>query len=466
MKAATDSRDNAARLRPVVQYALLAGPLLSMLDSSIVNVAVAPIAARLHANLPTVGWTISGYLLAMGVGLTATASLARRFGTLPIYRAALVGFTLSSVACAIAPTVGALIGARVCQGLTGAALVPLAMSMLLGSGSTTRSMSPAAGILLFLGPALGPSVGGALIGAAGWRAIFLINVPIAVAAIVASLRIPPALAPGRTAGARFDPVGLMLLGTGLTLLLYGTGQGGSHGWAAAGTWTPIVLGIVLLTAYGAWARRSTHPALDLEVAQHSTSMLALLLCAVASVVTFAAVFLLPVFLQTAQHHSALAAGMALLPQGVVTGVSTVAGQRILTRITVRTTVIAGFAVLVAATAALFAIDTHTPIWITAALLAARSASIGLVITPLLTVMLKPLNTDQLADANTLFNICQRIAASLGVGVFAGWYTTVATYHGPVTALHQTALGLTALAALGATIALALPSTRNTALTHR
>src|SRR5579863_5701594 len=162
----------APRLGPLVQYALLAGPLLSMLDSSIVNVAVEPIARELHAGLTTVQWTVSGYLLALGAGLAGTAYLARRFGTLPVYRASVAAFTLASALCALAPDVTLLVAARVLQGLVAAPLVPLAMSMLLG-GQGARSISPLAGVMLFLGPALGPTVGGVLIGAAGWRSIFL-----------------------------------------------------------------------------------------------------------------------------------------------------------------------------------------------------------------------------------------------------------------------------------------------------
>jgi EmrB/QacA subfamily drug resistance transporter len=454
------------RLGPVVQYALLAGPLLSMVDSSIVNVAVEPIARQLHASLTTVQWAISGYLLAMGTGLAATSYLARRFGTLPVYRASLIAFTLASAACAAAPTVGTLLAARVVQGLAGAPLVPLAMSMLLGSGDTTRSMSPLAGILLFLGPALGPSVGGGLIGTAGWRAIFLINVPIGALAALSAVRIPTALAPGRQARTGLDLPGLLLLSGGLTLLLLGTGQGGLHGWSTAATWVPLTAGALLLAGYTAWAARREHPALDLSLARYRTSLLALLLCAAASVVTYAAVFLLPVFVQSVQGHSALATGLAMLPQGIITGISTVLGQRVLTRVSVRTTVLAGFTVLTVASLGLLAIDAHTPLAVTAAILAARAASIGLVITPLLTVLLRPLQSGQLADANTLFNIWQRIAGSLGVGLIAALFTAQTRHRGPIAALHTTGLTITAIAAVAALAAVLLPAIRNTAIADR
>jgi MFS family permease len=147
-----------------VQYALLAGPLLSMVDSSIVNVAAEPIARALHAPLTTVQWTVSGYLLGLGTGLAGTAYLARRYGTVPVYRVSLAAFTAASALCALSPGIGALIAFRVVQGLVAAPLVPLAMSMLLGKGGRARSISVTAGIMLFAAPALGPTVGGALSG--------------------------------------------------------------------------------------------------------------------------------------------------------------------------------------------------------------------------------------------------------------------------------------------------------------
>lgn len=454
---ATAQAAGPRRLTIAVQYALLAGPLLAMLDSSIVNVAIAPIARELRASLPTAQWTVSGYLLALGTGLAATAYLARRFGTLPVYRASVIAFTVASLACAAAPSVTVLIAARVVQGLVAAPMVPLAMSMLLGGGGGARRMSPLAGMMLFLGPALGPTVGGALIAAAGWRSIFLINAPVGIAAALTISAIPADLAPGRDPGARFDLPGLVLLAAGLTGLLLGTSQGGTHGWGAAVTWGPLLAGAALLAGYAGWAARAAQPALDLSLASQRVPALSLLLCALASVVTFAAVFLLPVFVQRVQGHSALAAGLVMAPQGVITGLSTAFGPRILHRISVRATVLIGFAVLAAASLGLLAISAQTPLAVTATVLACRSASIGLVITPLLTVLTQPLNRSQLGDANTLFNVWQRIAGSFGIGLIAALYSELARSDGPVSALHSMGILIAAISAGGVAVAALLPA---------
>jgi EmrB/QacA subfamily drug resistance transporter len=455
----------ARRFGPIVQYALLAGPLLSMLDSSIVNVAVAPIGRELHASLPAVQWAVSGYLLALGTGLAATSYLARRFGTLPLYTASITAFTLASASCAAAPTISVLIISRVVQGLVAAPMVPLAMSMLLGGGAR-RSMSPVAGMLLFLGPALGPTAGGALIGAGGWRTIFLINVPLGLAAALFARAIPARLAPGRIAGTRLDLPGLGLLAGGLALVLFAATEGGENGWTSNECWIPLAVGAALLAGYAGWSAGIEHPALDLSLARRATCALSLTLCALASVVTFAVVFLLPVFMQEVQRHSALATGLTLAPQGVITGVSMALGQGVLKRFSVRGTVLTGFALLAAASLALLAITAATPLPLTATLLAARAVSIGLVISPLLAVVTDPLDTVELGDANTLFSIWQRIAGSFGVGLISALYASRSRTHGPVAALHLTGIVVTAVSAAGVLGAAFLPSLRNKGLTGR
>jgi predicted MFS family arabinose efflux permease len=184
------------------------------------------------------------------------------------------------------------------------------------------------------------------------------------------------------------------------------------------------------------------------------------LCVLASVVTWAAIFLLPVFVESVQGRSALAAGLAMLPQGVITGVSAALGPRLLTRFTVRATVLAGFTILAAASLGVLLIGAGTPLWLTAAILATRSVSIGLVITPLLQAVTGPLAPAQMGDASTLFNVWQRIAGSLGISLIASLYAAHAASDGPVAALHQAGVVIAALAATGALAALALPGKRN------
>jgi hypothetical protein len=164
-----------------------------------------------------------------------------------------------------------------------------------------------------------------------------------------------------------------------------------------------------------------------------------------------------------ERWGALAAGLTLLPQGLITGLSTVLAPRLLTGLTVRVTVLAGFAVLASASLGLLLVGAATPLWLIAVILACRSVSIGLVINPLLQALTEPLRPDQLGDANTLFNTWQRIAGSFGIGLVAALYAAEAGAHGPVPALHLTGVVLALIAAVGTVAALSLPALPNSAL---
>jgi EmrB/QacA subfamily drug resistance transporter len=456
---ATGTATDKAQTRGPARLGVLVGPLLTMIDSSIVTVATPDIARELRAPLSTTQWVVSGYLLALAAGLTTTSYLARRFGTMRVYRAALAGFLLASAACAAVPGIGALIAARACQGLLGAPLVPLAMSLLLGRQGAARRIPVSAGVLFFVAPAIGPSFGGLLIAAGGWRWIFLINVPVGVLGLLGQRGLPAAPA---APGARFDPIGLALLSVGLVGTLYGASRGTVDGWSTPAAVTGLAAGGMLLLAYAVWGLRVAHAAVDLTLLRHGRSALALGLSVLSSVVAFAAVFLLPVFTQTVQHHSAFATGLALLPQGLITGIGTALGQRIGRRIGVRALVCSGFLVLAVASAGLLVLTRSTPLWVTAAILSGRAAAIGLGITPLLSVMLEPLGDDRIADGNTLFNIAQRLGGSLGVGVLGSLLAARAARVGPVAGFHQIGVLLAVLALVAAALAALLPDRKSLA----
>jgi EmrB/QacA subfamily drug resistance transporter len=411
------------RLGLLAQIGLLAGPFLSMVDSNVVNVALPDIARALHSPLATAQWVVSGYLLALAAVLAASAYLAKRHGTRRVYRAALVGFTAASVLCALAPSIETLIALRALQGGLGAPLVPLAMNLLLGGRGAARRMPPTAGMLLFLAPALGPTLGGLLLPVAGWPAIFLINLPVGLLGYLGMWRVPADPADHGDPTVRFDPFGLVLLATGLTAALYGATEGPLEGWTADRVWPFLVGGAGLLTGYVAWAIRRPHPALDVKLLRRGRTALAVGLSSLAAVVMFVMLFLIPIFLQTVQGASPLTAGLTLLPQGLMTGVGTVLGEKLPGRVGLRSSVVVGMAILAASTAALLVVGATTPAAVTAAILIGRGLALGLTIQPLLHAMVGGLTSAEVADANTLFNVAQRLAGSVGISLLATFFQT-------------------------------------------
>lgn len=452
----------AAPLGRAARIGLLVGPVLSMLDSSIVNVAVPSITSDLHTTVDEVQWVVSGYLLALAVGLAATAYFSRRYGTLRVYTVSMIGFTAASAVCALAPNVEVLTLVRVVQGLAGAPLVPLALSILLGRHGVGGggSIPISAALTLFLAPALGPSLGGLVVGAGGWRWIFLVNLPIGLAGLLLLRAIPRNVGVDADRTARFDPLGLGLLAGGLVCVVLGSTEGAARGWERAPAWAMVAAGAALLVAYSRWAGHRDQPAVNLKMAGHGRSRLALILQTLCSVISFGTIFTIPIFTQQVQGHSAFATGLALVPQGIVMGLGTYAGQKLSSRVSLRFLVVSGFVVLTLTSAFFIVLDPQVPLWAIATLLAGRAIAIGFVTTPLLTALLAPLPERELADGNTLFNITQRIGGAAGVSIL-GSLIGGATHTELIDSFHTLGIVLTVAAATGAVLAIALgPSNRN------
>lgn len=447
---------SASPLGAVARYALLIGPLLSMIDSSIVNVAVPDIATELKASLDNVQWVVSGYLLALGVSLALTAYLAKRFGTLRVYTVSMILFVIVSAACAAAPNIESLIAFRALQGFVGAPLVPLALSILLGKDGIGGGKIPiSAALTLFLAPALGPTIGGLLIGAGGWRWIFLVNIPVGIIGLLLMLRVPRHIGAQADATTRFDPIGFVLLGVGLTAALLGATEGTSQGWDSPLAWGPLAGGLVLLVLYTLWALRRAHPAVNVGMIRHKNSAIALVLQVFCSVVAFGTVFLIPVFTQSVQGYSAVETGIALLPQGIIMGLGTFVGQKLSGIVPLKVLVVAGFAALAVSSVYLLFIEQDTPLWLTATALSVRAIAIGFVTTPLLVAMLAPLPEEELADGNTLFNITQRLGGSIGVSILGSLVAGGTTLAATIDSFHLVGWILIAIAVVSAILSLFL-----------
>lgn len=434
----------------VAQVGLLAGPFLTMVDSSVVNVAVSDISRDLHTPLSSTQWVLSVYLLALAVVLAATAYLPKRFGTHRVYLISLMGFTATSALCAASPNLQVLIAARVLQGALGAPLVPLAMGMLLGEEGASKEMPPVAGMLLFLAPAIGPTLGGILIPLAGWQSIFLINVPLGIVALYSVWHMPRGWGQLPDSSVRFDFVGFLLVATGLGLAIYGASEGPQRGWTASSVWPYWAVGLALILVYVAWALRHSHPAINIKLLFRPQAALAIVLSVLTSIVLFVAIFLIPVFVQQIQGHSALVAGLAMLPQGIVTGIATVFGDRLAIQRGVRFATVTGMLVLIAGTAALLRVDEFTPVWVIAAILCARGLALGLVIQPLLNIILGGLSQSEVADGNTLFNVAERLGGSFGISLIATYFAIRERLHIEST-LHNLGIGSKTLGTVGSSL---------------
>lgn len=298
-------------------FATVLGSGVVGIDATAVNVATPAIGADFDAGLSSLQWTINAYTLALAGLLLLGGSLGDRFGRRRVFVIGVIWFAAASLLCAIAPSVEALIAARALQGVGGALLTPGSLAIIQTSfhrddrGAAIGAWSGLGGVAI----AIGPLLGGYLVDAVSWRLIFLLNLPVAAAVIVVTLRhVPETRDPAQ---ARLDPLGAVLAAVGLAGVTYALIEGSGAGWSDPAILVTLVGGIVALVAFAIAERVSRHPMLPLEIFRSMQFTAANLVTFVVYAALSGAIFLLAIQLQAVLGYTALETGFALTPITVV-----------------------------------------------------------------------------------------------------------------------------------------------------
>ncbi|MDQ6817752.1 MAG: DHA2 family efflux MFS transporter permease subunit, partial [Actinomycetota bacterium] len=254
-----------------ISAVVIVGSIMSILDTTIVNVALATLGHELHSTIAQIQWVVTGYMLALAAVIPVTGWGARRFGAKQVYLVSLVLFTAGSALCGLATSTTELILFRVLQGVGGGMILPIGQLMMAeaaGPKRMGRVMSIVA-VPAMLAPILGPTLGGLIVDNASWRWIFYVNLPIGLIAVVAALRILPTVKRGPVEGLDFRGLGLMA--TGLPLLTYALAEIGTTGsFTAAKVLVPGALAAGLIALFVIHALRVAHPLLDLRLYRRPT----------------------------------------------------------------------------------------------------------------------------------------------------------------------------------------------------
>ncbi|MGH2859646.1 MAG: DHA2 family efflux MFS transporter permease subunit [Solirubrobacteraceae bacterium] len=334
--------------------------LIVGLDTTIVNVALPAIHRSLHSSLAGLQWTVDGYTLVIGSLLMLSGSTADRLGRRRVFQIGLWLFSLGSLLCALAPSLGFLIGARILQAIGGSMLTPVAMSIIRNVFEDPRERAQAIGVwsaVFGISMALGPVVGGALVDTFSWRAVFLVNVPIGLLAIVLTARSVPE---SRAAHPRrIDPVGQLLVVAGLAMLTYAIIQAPAAGWLSAQTLGLGVLSLGALVGLVLYERRRDEPLLEIGFFRSAPFSGATATAFAVFVAMGGFLFLNTLYLQEVRGLSPFDAGLWTLPMaGLMIIVAPISGQIVGHRGT-RVPLICGAVALVAAGVILSQLTPHT-----------------------------------------------------------------------------------------------------------
>jgi EmrB/QacA subfamily drug resistance transporter len=403
----------------VVAGVVILGAVMTILDTTIVNVAINTLAQDFDVSLSTIQWVSTAYLLALASVIPLTGWAADRFGTKRLWMGSVALFVLGSVLCGLAWSADSLIFFRILQGIGGGMVMPAGMTVLAqtaGPARVGRVMS-VVGVPMLLGPILGPVIGGWLVEDASWRWIFFVNVPIGLVALPLAWRILERDVP--RPGERLDLRGLLLLSPGLALFVYGLAETSSHGGVgSAGALIPMIAGVLLVAAFVVHALRVEHPLIDLRLFQSRAFAAAAAVSALFATSMFGAMLLFPLYYQVVRGQTPLEAGLLMAPQGIGAAMMMPISGRIVDRGAAGRVVLCGLPLVALGYFTYTQLGADTSYVLLALSLWVAGLGTGAVMMPSMAAAYQTLSHAAIPRATTTLNIIMRVGGSIGTALFA------------------------------------------------
>lgn len=415
--AAPDGSIAGIPYRWVAMMVVLFGSFMVVLDTTVVNLGL-PSLQRDFDTVVGIEWVVTAYLAAVGVTQMASGWAADRFGRKSMFIFALGLFILASLLCAISPTLETLVAARVLQGVGGGLMMPVGMAMIyeLFAPNERGKALGYFGIAVMAAPAIGPVLGGSLVESVGWRALFLMNLPVGLVGL------PVAIWLLRDTGFResrpFDFVGLLLSGTGVATLLVGFERGASAGWSDPSVFSLILLGAVLLGVFVWHALRSSNPLVDLRIFASPVFAIGMVTICLVAVAQYTRLVYVPLELGTLRGISEFQIGLTMLPSALGVAITMPIGGRLADRIGARVPVTLGLIILGIGFFGLAQLTVTTPLPAVGAVLFVGGLGAGLGMMAPNIVALNSIEGPKISHASALSQVSRQMAAAVGVAVVA------------------------------------------------
>ena len=402
----------------VVAGVVMLGAVMSILDTTVVNVAIDHLAVAFHSSLTTIQWVITGYTLALATVIPISGWAADRFGTKRIYMASLVLFTLGSVLSGLSWSAGSLIFFRVLQGFGGGMIMPAVMTILTRKAGPHR-MGRVMGVLgvpMLIAPILGPILGGWLVDDVSWRWIFFINLPIGIVAFILALIV---LEPDKPQPAhRLDWLGMLLLSPGLAVFIFGLAESSSYGFGSLRSWAPTLAGVVLIGAWFIHSWRSPNPLIDLRTFAHTRAGAAAGTFLLFAISVFGTMLLVPLYFQAVRGASALQAGLLMAPGGFGAMLLMPVGGRLTDRYGPTWLPAAGLPLVAVGLIPFVFVGAHTSYVLLCGANFVQGLGMGLAMMPNMTAAMQAVPAAAIARTSTAMNIIRQTGASIGTAVLS------------------------------------------------
>lgn len=413
------------RRRQLILVICCSALFLAVLDSTIVNLALPSIQRDLHASVSSLQWVIDAYTLTIACLLLLAGSTADRIGRRRVFQTGLVLFGAGSLLCSLAPSIGWLIAFRAVQAIGGSMLNPVAMSIITNTFTDRRERAAAIGVwggVVGVGMAAGPVLGGVLVDAIGWQAVFWVNAPVAAVAVVLAARYVPESRASRAR--RIDPIGQALVVVVLGGLTFGIIEGPGRGWGS-----PLIVGCfaaaaVALVAFIAVELRRTDPLIDPRFFRSIPFAGATLAAVGAFAATAGFLFLGALYLQDVRGFSALRAGLMMLPMAAMTALlPPIAGRLVGTRGARIPMVIGGSGLALSSLVLLATLSADTPLWVVVVAFLLFGIGFGMVNPPITNTAVSGMPVAQAGVAAAVASTSRQVGSALGVAVLGSLVTS-------------------------------------------
>ena len=399
------------------------GSVMSILDTTIVAVALDTLGRDFDVSISTIQWVTTGYLLALAMVIPVTGWAVDRGGAKRMWMISLVLFIVGSVLCGFAWSAPSLIFFRVLQGLGGGMILPIGQTIVARGAGPQRMgrVMSVIGVPTVLGPVLGPVIGGLIVSNASWRWIFFVNVPIGIVALVLSWRWLPKDGPRREHP--FDLRGFLLLSPGLTLLVYALSAVGSSGsMSSPEVLASFTAGIALMSAFVWDGLRRRHgdseTLLDLRLFRYRSYSIANLSIFLLGAMLFGSMFLLPLYYQLVRGQSPLVAGLLMAPQGIGAALVMRRSGIITDRVGARRVAPAGVALIIAGSLPFAFVSATSSEVVLALSLFVRGVGLGMSMMPMVASGYTELDHADVPRASTTINISRQVGGSIATALLA------------------------------------------------
>lgn len=393
--------------------AIIAGCFMVILDTTAMNVALSKLVVDFNTQLPTLEWTVTGYMLATASVIPLAGWLSDRFGAKNVFLTSIILFTIGSALCATPNSAEWLIIFRIIQGLGGGFVMPVAMAYVyrLSPPNKIGAVMGMLGIPILFAPAIGPVLSGWLVEYHSWRWIFLINIPVGIFSVLFGMWSLPKIGKKDVAG--FDLPGMLLGPLAFAALSYGVSEG-AHSWTSGKTLTGIIVGTIALIAFIFVELRARTPLLELRIFKSADFSFAIFVQWIVQFSLFGAIFLLPQFLQQARGFGAFDTGLTLFPQALASACMMPLGGFLFDRIGVRWLVVIGLSLVSGAIYQYTFLDLTTESKDLLLPLIMAGGGMGLMMMPLNSHLISKAPRDLVSRVTSVTNALQQVITSLAV----------------------------------------------------